>query len=103
MYQPIMSEENVRRLYFLKQEKKKPMTKLLDQILNEYFEKHDNQYEPDKRSKKPRKNVKYAGTHQKSNGSKQEEFTVASHTDRRDPFGNKNKKPVEQEGSHGVC
>ena len=43
MYQPIMSEENVRRLYFLKQEKKKPMTKLLDQILNEYFEQQDNQ------------------------------------------------------------
>ena len=42
MYQPIMSEENVRRLYFLKQEKKKPMTTLLDQILNEYFEQHNN-------------------------------------------------------------
>jgi hypothetical protein len=46
MYQPIMSEENVRRLYFLKQEKKKPMTKLLDQILDEYFEQHNNQNEP---------------------------------------------------------
>jgi hypothetical protein len=43
MYQPVMSEENVRRLYFLKQEKKKPMTTLLDQILNEYFEQHKNQ------------------------------------------------------------
>ena len=83
MYQPIMTEENVRRLYFLKQEKKKPMTTLLDQILNEYFEKHVKQYEPNERSKKPRKNVKYAGTHQKSNGPKQEEFTVASGTHRR--------------------
>jgi hypothetical protein len=43
MYQPVMSEENVRRLYFLKQEKKRPMTTLLDQILNEYFEQHKNQ------------------------------------------------------------
>ena len=43
MYQPIMSEENVRRLYFLKIEKKKPMTKLLDQILNQYFEQQNNQ------------------------------------------------------------
>ena len=42
MYQPIMSEENVRRLYFLKLEKKKPMTKLLDQILNEYFEQNNS-------------------------------------------------------------
>ena len=46
MYQPIMSEENVRRLYFLKQERKIPMTKLLDQILNEYFEQRNNQNEP---------------------------------------------------------
>ena len=83
MYQPTMSEENVRRLYFLKQEKKRPMTKLLDQILNEYFEQHDNQYEPNEGGEKPRKNVKYAGTHQKSNGPKQEEFTVASGTHRR--------------------
>ena len=27
MYQPVMSEENVRRLYYLKLEKRKPMTK----------------------------------------------------------------------------
>jgi hypothetical protein len=52
MYQPIMSEENVRRLYFLKQEKKKPMTKLLDQILDEYFEQHNNQNEPVEVNKK---------------------------------------------------
>jgi len=83
MYQPIMSEENVRRLYFLKQEKKKPMTKLLDQILNKYFEQRDNQDKPNEGGKEPPKNLEYAGTHQKSNGSKQEEFTVASDTDRR--------------------
>ncbi len=43
MYQPVMSEENVRRLYFLKLEKRRPMTKLLDEILNEYFETHETQ------------------------------------------------------------
>ncbi len=83
MHQPIMSEENVRRLYFLKQEKKKPMTQLLDQILNEYFEQHDNQYEPKEGGNGTCKNVKYAGSHQKSNGSKQEEFMLTSDTDRR--------------------
>jgi len=43
MYQPVMNEENVRRLYWLKLEKKRPMTKLLDKILNEYFEQHNGQ------------------------------------------------------------
>lgn len=40
MYQPVMSEENVRRLYFLKLERRRPMTRLLDEILDEYFENH---------------------------------------------------------------
>ena len=40
MYQPLMSEENVRRLYFLKLERKKPMTKLLDEILEQFFKQH---------------------------------------------------------------
>ena len=83
MYQPIMSEENVRRLYFLKQEKKKPMTKLLDQILNEYFEQHNNQNEPNEAGREVCENVNYAGTHQNSNGSKQEGIIVASDADRR--------------------
>ena len=43
MYQPVMSEENVRRLYFLKLEKRRPMTKLLDTILNQYFEQPNRQ------------------------------------------------------------
>ncbi len=43
MYQPVMSEENVRRLYFLKLEKRRPMTKLLDSILNQYFEQPNRQ------------------------------------------------------------
>ncbi len=83
MYQPIMSEENVRRLYFLKQEKKKPMTKLLDQILSEYIEQHGNQYEPDEGGKETCKDANYAGTNQNSGASKQERIAIASDTDRR--------------------
>lgn len=43
MYQPVMSEENVRRLYLLKVERKKPMTKLLDEILQQFFKQHQQQ------------------------------------------------------------
>lgn len=80
MYQPIMSEENVRRLYFLKQEKKKPMTRLLDRILNEYFEQHNNQNEPGEGGKKTCMNVKYARTLSNSNGSKKEGIIATSDT-----------------------
>ncbi len=38
MYQPRISEKNIRRLYQLKVRKKKPMTHVLDEILNDYFE-----------------------------------------------------------------
>jgi hypothetical protein len=82
VYQPVMSEENVRRLYFLKQEKKKPMTKLLDQILNEYFEQHNNQNDSNEGGNEACEDVKYAETNQNSNGSKHEGITVASDTDR---------------------
>lgn len=37
MYSPKISEENVIRLFHLKQRLKKPMTKLVNDILNEYF------------------------------------------------------------------
>ncbi len=45
MYNPAMSEENVRRLYFLKLQRDRPMTKLLDEILNQYFEEKDKGFE----------------------------------------------------------
>lgn len=76
MYQPVMSEENVRRLYFLKQEKKKPMTRLLDQILNEYFEQRNNQnsasenQEAEKGGETKCTSAKSAGTPSKSNLSR---------------------------------
>lgn len=37
MYQPRISDENIRRLYQLRIKAKKPMTRVLDEILNEYF------------------------------------------------------------------
>jgi transcription termination factor NusB len=37
MYQPRMRDENIRRLYQLKIQLQKPMTHVLDEILNEYF------------------------------------------------------------------
>lgn len=40
MYQPEITEENIRRLYFLKVERKKPMTKLVNEILNDFFKNH---------------------------------------------------------------
>jgi hypothetical protein len=75
MYQPEMNEENVRRLYYLKLEKRKPMTKLLDQILNDYFKKHK---EGDENSCT---NARSAETHSKSNGRETEGITTTSDTD----------------------
>ena len=83
MYQPIMSEENVRRLYFLKQEKRKPMTRLLDQILNEYFEEHNNKKsteqsgEVEEGGEKACMNAKSAETPLKSNPSRETMITTA--------------------------
>lgn len=48
MYQPEISDENVRRLFYLKCEKKKPMTVLLDKILKEYFEGQEREKEGQK-------------------------------------------------------
>jgi len=60
MYQPEMSEENIRKLYLLKLEKKRPMTKLLNQILDEYFQQG---------GKKECMNVNPGETHSKANRS----------------------------------
>ena len=38
MYQPKISDEHIRKLYQLKLKEKKPMTRLLDAILKQYFE-----------------------------------------------------------------
>jgi len=81
-----MSEENVRRLYFLKLEKKKPMTKLLDQILNEYFEQNNSKGlssendEAKEGGDETCMNVKYAETHSKSNQLKKERIVTTPGT-----------------------
>ena len=76
MYQPVMSEENVRRLYFLKLERKKPMTRLLDTILNHYFEQHNTQkHEPKEGGERRCMNAKSADTPSKSNSPKKAQIT----------------------------
>lgn len=66
LYHPAMSDENVRRLYRLKLERKKPMTRLLDEILNEYFEQLHNHHETEEGGNTPCTSVKSAGTHSRS-------------------------------------
>jgi hypothetical protein len=47
MYQPRISDVNIRRLYQLKKEMKKPMTHVLDEILNRYFASREKRTETD--------------------------------------------------------
>jgi hypothetical protein len=37
MYQPEITEENIRRLYRMKLREKRPMTRLINQILDDFF------------------------------------------------------------------
>ena len=80
MYHPAMSEQNVKKLYLLKLKKRRPMTKLLDQILNEYFEHNDNQSESKEGGKSLCMSVKSAETLSKSNVSNKERITMISAT-----------------------
>jgi hypothetical protein len=81
MYQPVMSEENVRRLYFLKLEKRRPMTKLLDTILNQYFEKPNRQKAEAGEGGEGRcMNANSAETPSKSNGRRKGKITTISDT-----------------------
>ena len=86
MYQPEISEENVRRLYYLKLERRKPMTKLLDQILNDYFENHNEGGE------EQCTNAKSAETRSKSNGSKKGRTSTTLDTSAA-PFAEPNTTP----------
>jgi transcription termination factor NusB len=54
MYQPRISEENIQRLYQLKIQKQKPMTHVLDDIINDYFDSNQEgtQMEVQKKSSK---------------------------------------------------
>lgn len=42
MYQPVISDENIQRLYRMKLREKKPMTKLINQILDDFFSLYDH-------------------------------------------------------------
>jgi len=42
MYQPVISDENVQRLYRMKLKEKRPMTKLINQILDASFSTYDH-------------------------------------------------------------
>lgn len=55
MYQPKIRDENIRRLYQLRIQVQKPMTHVLDKILNEYFSLH-----PLHAEKETKKNFKYS-------------------------------------------
>ncbi len=86
MYQPVMSDENVRRLYWLKCKKKRPMTKLLDEILNAFFEQCNNQnstsgnQESEEGGETKCMNVKSAETPLKSNLSRKAMIMATSDT-----------------------
>lgn len=45
MYQPRISDENIRRLYQLRLAREKPMTHVLDEILNNYFDSLEKEAE----------------------------------------------------------
>ncbi len=54
MYQPKISDDNIRRLYQLRIKVQKPMTQVLDKILEEYFASHPfhANMEPEKKLQK---------------------------------------------------
>ena len=42
MYQPVITDENIQRLYRMKLKEKRPMTKLINQILDHFFSIYDH-------------------------------------------------------------
>ena len=42
MYQPLITDENIQRLYRMKLKEKRPMTKLINQILDAFFSSYDH-------------------------------------------------------------
>lgn len=78
VYSPQLSEENVRKLYHLKLEKRRPMTRLINQILNEYFEQSEK--ESREGGKTVCMNVTSAETHSKLNAPGTEKTTMTSDT-----------------------
>lgn len=54
MYQPKISDENIHKIYMQKLKINKPMTKILDEILNNYFKSLPENFETDE----PKKTLK---------------------------------------------
>ena len=77
MYQPEMSEENIRKLYLLKLLKKRPMTELLNQILGEYFQKHEQDGSGEGGKEEPT-SAKSAETHSEPNRSTRKRRTTTT-------------------------
>ena len=44
MYQPAMRPDQVRSLYFLKRQRRKPMTVLVREAVDEYLQRHGEQH-----------------------------------------------------------
>jgi len=42
MYQPVITDENIQRLYQMKLKEKRPMTRLINQILDDFFSIYDH-------------------------------------------------------------
>jgi hypothetical protein len=42
VYQPLITDENIQRLYRMKLKEKRPMTRLINQILNDFFSIYDH-------------------------------------------------------------
>lgn len=51
MYKPTIRAENVHRLYLLRLKLKRPMTKVLDEILNNYFNSLPENFETEEPKK----------------------------------------------------
>jgi hypothetical protein len=41
MYQPLITDENIQRLYRMKLKERRPMTKLINQILDDFFSAYE--------------------------------------------------------------
>jgi hypothetical protein len=52
IYTPQLSEENIRRLYALKQQCGRSMVRLLNDIVSAYFAAHDNEATPENDQRK---------------------------------------------------
>ncbi len=70
MYQPFINDENVKRLHHLKVIENKPMTVLLNKILNDYFQAFREEKSKGAQSYNNESDIEPAPSHVKSKASK---------------------------------